>query len=342
MKKQLLSKILKILLIVFVVMLIVYPMSCRMTEEGITLVSMESTGPVIREFTVRDEKNLSLKFTDEVKVKECLIFERELNFSHYVSTVTDVTDGVYELIFSCDELASGEDYELYGVVEDKTGSSLTFCIPFTGFNNRIPEVRLTEIHGGYSKTASGVFKCEFAELYCRTAGNLSGLKLLSAYDGTDKEVYLPAVEVKEGEVVIIHLRKKGEGCESELGNDLALSKARYSCDTARDIWIENENAMLGDDRDVILLINCQTDKIMDGLMYCSSKYSEWKNEFMEKMSLRLCDETSWCGNTVQDAVNVSGMTATKSILRKSFEINADAWILSGTSGETPGIIDICE
>lgn len=318
------------------------PFSCKVTEQGIVLLNTnEYKFPELDSFSVTGEKSLRLAFTESVELEECLLTP-DIGISS--KTVQNSWNGnlcLYEIEFS-EKFQVGRSYSFYGVVTDRTGNSLSFSLPFSGFNGDVPELMITEVHPKYtsSKLSSGtVFKCEYIELLVTKGGNLAGLELFSANDGSEKAYKFPALEVKTNEIILVHLRSKGEGIENELENDIGLSTGKYASSFARDLWAENETARLGDDMDVILLRNTWDGSVLDAVTYAPSGAADWKSVEMAEAALSAASFGAWNSEAVGGAVCSDGMTATKSFLRTGKFGDSDSWCLSKTSGETPGVLD---
>lgn len=312
------------------------PFSCKMTEEGIEIVS-SSESPQIKSFNVIDKNNVSLSFTKEVEILESSIQDVVTSEYFTVCHNKNIEDNLCNIVFNSQEsFVIGNDYEIYGQVKDNSGNTLTFCIPFIGYNESVPILEITEIHPKYTKITSG-YKNEYVEILAHSSGNLSGLELISGYDGEDKKYVFPSIDVKEGDYIIVHLRSKGEGCISELNNDLTLSFAKYSSDTARDLWDSNENARLGDDSDVIVLRNSQDLTILDAVIYAENEETEWKKDFQKELIMQIEEQNKWNPNcNIKNSVRFTGMTPSKSLVKISSKNEASSWQITATGEETPG------
>lgn len=357
------NKIIQILILVFIVLLGIYPLSCRLNEEGISLITVESTSPVINSYSVNSEDRISICFSEKVQILESMIFDDSGNFGH--SVIFDECDSGenFKVDFKLDNgLEIGKNYELYGVVKDKNENSLTYCLSFVGFNSRVPDLRITEIRPNYAsstKTISEngekrkvkVYKAEFVEIQILSDGNLCGIQLFSGNDGEERKITLPAVEVKKNDIILIHPRTHSAetGAFSELEDDLTVSKGYYSSDFARDIWFENENSCFGDEQDVIVIKDSQSGKILDCVLYNSSKKIEvidWKKEYSNVLLSEIWSEKKWedfsidkNNYSVFDAFDCIGLTSTKSIRRIDKNNKKSSFIVSKSSKENPGEID---
>ena len=195
-----------------VVLLAVSHVSCKMTETGISVSEGDYTTPVLESYSLTGEKTMRLVFSKKITLENLnLTPEVEIDSVSYDSQENSICFA--DVTFSSG-LEIGREYSLFGDVIDESGNSLTFCIPFSGYNAEIPVLEITEIRQMYKgeSKGDGKFYCEYVELCAKSAGNLSGLELFSVSDGEEKKFVLPSVRVSEGDIVVVHLRSKGEGC----------------------------------------------------------------------------------------------------------------------------------
>lgn len=314
----------------------VVPFSCRVSEEGIILVGGDYDSPVLEEVNVLDEKRVCMTFSEKVKLK-CFTVSpqiKDISDSSEHSQTTELSpalkaaaggygtveseysvseDGCTVTCSAVDQYEVGKAYEIFGTVEDKAGNSLTFCVPFSGYNSRIPKLVLTEVQPKYKKYKEDAFRCEFVEILALTDGNLSGLELMSAADGEGKKYSLPPQNVTAGEVILVHLRSAGSGCINET-DDLNASTAPHSARNVRDIWADNAKARLSDNSDILVLRNGIDGRILDAFMYAAEDALEWG-----KGMTALAEEVKACGiydgSDVSDAEINAGLG---SVAQKSF------------------------
>lgn len=330
-------------LLTFITLLCVLPFSCRISEEGVIFVGGDYVGPVLEDVNVLDERTVKMNFSEKIKMKSFVVSEQikdisdssedsetvELSsalkaaaggYGKVESECTVSEDGCILTFSAQDKYEVGKAYEIFGTVEDKAGNSLTFCVPFRGYNSCIPRLVMTEVQPKYKKYKEDVYRCEFVEFLALTEGNLSGLELMSAADGEAKKYVFPPVAVSAGEVFIVHLRKTGSGCINE-EEDFNASTAPHSGSNVRDIWAENDKARLSDNSDIIVLRNGVDGEILDAFMYATEDATEWGKglpAMAEKVyecgiyeSISVCDveinsglgssaQNSFCRNDAQD------------------------------------------
>lgn len=342
--KEILVVLVQTFFITGVVLLGVIPFSCKVTSTGIEIVGGDFSAPTLNELKVIDNQTIEMFFSENVKVTNVVVSPKISGISdsavhsstENLSPALAAAVGQYgkidvdveydeenaKIIFHLkEETEIGRDYELFGVVEDKIGNSLTFTAPFAGYNGFIPRLIITEIQIKYGKGSSGgqpIFRGEFVEFLALEDGNLIGLELFSASDGDKKKYLFPNIEVKKGEVFLLHLRTVGEGCINEIENYNSAT-APHSKDGIRDIWDMNTTARFNDSSDVIILRNRIDGSIMDGIMYASADSVEWKTGIAEyAVELQSCGIYS--SFEIEDASSSKGCTTLRSLTRQNAKV----------------------
>jgi len=348
------------------VLIPVFQVSCRLTEEGIQILSGDYASPELISFTVQAEDCLVLVFSERIEKSGFVVTrgQRTTGDGDLPDTSVPLPDAVPETPDTVTTTCSGdgthitcmlsvptlvgEKYTLFGELTDRSGNTLTICIPFTGFNGHLPGIILTEVQDG--KAATGSLKYEFIELYTLESGNLSGLELYSGYDGQDAAYMFPPVEVHSGEYITVHLRKDGNGCIDELEDDLALATGYSCCDSARDLWADNEAPRLGNSGDAILLIDSNSSRIFDALLYCRQDRTDWPKESVKKAAGSAYDAGVWSGGSdVTHAVYITKKSSPYFLARTNIPViaggafagsipasSSDDWVMIKPSQATPG------
>ena len=246
--KQVLIVLLQTIIISLITIISVIPISCKITAEGLQLLSGDFNPPILNSFSVIDSKTLKLCFSEKVTLSENIIkkvnediiqneisIDNEKDFKDKINTQIEYCEDSNDInIFLNDETIIGEKYLLYATVEDHIGNTLSFSIKFTGYNSHVPKIIMTEIktisdtsQNKFEKE-NNYFRNEFVEFLALTDGNLSGLEIVSANDGEEKKYTFPPINVKKGEIFVVHLRNRGDGCVSELENNLNLSSKAFA------------------------------------------------------------------------------------------------------------------
>ncbi len=328
--------------IVAIMLAAVVPVSCKITEQGITIVGGDYTPPVLNDFTVVDERTVRLEFSEQVSVYGYVVAQvtDELFGSEEHSPTLDLppaierASGIYgsvpcsvteqedgSVIITLEQdMQVGQGYEFYSEVRDKTGNSLTLAVPFAGYNSRVPVLVMTEIQTesvssqrAVEKTA-GIYRNEFVEILVLKEGNLAGLELCSAYDGETKKFLFPPVEVQTGEVFVVHMRARGNGCVSETGDDLDAATSSYTTAGVRDLWTDIETTTLGNKTDIILLRNRADRKLLDAVMYRASTIEAWTKLMIDYSAL--VDESGiYESGDVENAFIADNMSNSKTMYR---------------------------
>lgn len=320
----------------------VMPVSCKITEQGIKIVSGDYVPPVLNNFVVKDESTVSLTFSEKVEITgyvvaiatDDLFGSEEHSSTIDLSPALERVSGVYgtvpcsvvyddeetEILFVLEQqMEIGQLYQLYAQVRDSVGNTLTLAVPFTGFNSRVPELMITEIQTesvsqNKAEKTSGTYRNEFVELLVLKSGNLAGLELCSGYDGEAKKYVFPSIEVTAGEVFVVHMRNRGNGCISEEGDDLTLATASYTSPEIRDLWTDIETTTLGNKTDIIIVRNRSDNRLLDAVMFRASSVEAWTKTMLDYSQLLDESEIYESGN-IENAFIADSLTTTKTLHR---------------------------
>lgn len=325
----------------------VLPISCKVTSQGIQIIGGNYTIPQLNEVEVVDDKTVVLRFSEEVSVKNLVVspFLEGISNSTEISQTEELSEALKsatdknESLECCVEFENenkdakiimnentkiGKKYEIYGVVEDKIGNSLTFCVPFSGFNSKIPKLLITEVHPSMaSQTADdkskNIRRLEYVKILALTDGNLSGLKFCSGAYGEEKGYEFPAVDVKQGESFLLHLRTWGDGCISEEGDDLSLAYSRYTSENYRDLWTNSTTKCIGDKKDILVIKNSITNELCDAFMYSDGSAESWSNFLKTNYSLYEDFSKIYENVGIENAFSSVGVGTTKVFVRTDAE-----------------------
>ena len=339
----------------------VSPIGCKVTTEGIKILEGDYSPPLLQRFAVLNECSLEMVFSENVSLSGCVVSPvldgisdsdehsegatlsvalaaaAGLEGSIPVSTVNIEKNVIILNLEHNTEI--GKKYELYGVVKDEYGNSLTFCIPFTGFNERQAKIIMTEVQSESvssqrsQEKAEGIYRNEFVEFLSLSDGNLAGLELCSAYDGEEKKYCFPAIEVKAGEVFVVHLRNRGNGCISELSENLSVATSSYARSEIRDLWTDQTATALGNKTDIIIVRDSASEKIVDAIMYRAENVEEWTKNYISYSQL-LDGSAIYSSGNIENAFVTTGLTATKTIARQN-ALELQSKVLFGEEIEYP-------
>lgn len=313
--------------------------SCQLSPEGITILGGTYDCPKLAGFSIEGKNDLKVCFTKQVSLTELRIVTADATPEEFagagmVPADTEITqndDGtwLYDMTFT-EDFECGNTYVLYGVVEDERGNSLSFSSGFSGYNDNLPELALSEVRTEYSKP-----KLEFIELYVLEDGNLGGM-VLEVYYGSKKNVLVfPAVTVHQGEYVVLHMRTVEETAD-EL-DEVTECTAADSCPSARDLWFPSETKAIGK-TGVILLRERENGALTDALLYAESSKSYWPNDDMKAAAQSAFLAGIWKdGAETDQAVCSDRCTTTRTLSRQNYaEEGVSSWIVVATSSATPG------
>lgn len=317
--------------------------SCKLTPEGITILTGDYESPKLVEYSVKNSSFINLKFSKEVKLEDLSIYDYETSdlLFHEEQILSTSTDDLNIDLEILGKTQCGKEYRLCGNANDGKGNSLAFQLKFTGYNENVPYLLISEVRTEYTKG-----KIEFIELYVAKSGNMSGVEILCANGNKPLNYVFPSCLVEAGEYLVLHCRKMEETCLDELTGNLAECSATSSSDTGRDFWIDNQSAAIGK-TDVILLKNRKGGEIIDALLFAETD-KNWKDGTdMENYAKAAFDAGVWpSGFTRDDAMCSDGTTVTRTLSRISFPsaddidngcVNSkDNWIVTKTSGASPG------
>lgn len=304
--------------IVTVTLIAVLPVSCKLTETGIHIMDGDYDFPKLESFCVEDEHNLKLTFSESVQlVSQVVSSENNSSLESVISYDESKQIVNVELV---DEMEIGLSYELLGTVKDDFGNSLTFALPFLGYNNQIPKIIITEIQTESVSSRNKMekeldtYRNEYVEFLALSDGNLCGLELCSAYDGEERRFIFPNVKVSKGEIFVVHLRNRGNGCISETEDNLSSAFSSYTSSEIRDLWTEDTQTALGNKTDVIVLRNSANKEILDCFIYKEDKVTSWTDSFTSY--LKQIEESSLCDNIdVENSFNAESKTSSTTITR---------------------------
>lgn len=329
-----LQYVLSVAVICAVVLVTFVPVSCKITEHGLEVVTTDTTSPEILEFSLKDAETLSLLCSEPVELTSVFyVPNSDGESADYVENVSlsyseDRTEVSISLL---DGSEIGQKYILYGTVVDTSSNTLTFELPFTGYNDHVARLILSEVRTETSSN-NGRYP-EFVELLCLESGNTAGLEILCAKRGSDDTWAFPTMEVNAGEYITVHFMLASDGeCVDETGDDLLLSTGTDSSDGARDLWEANESSYLTKS-DILLLRNTADDSIMDGVQF-SEKGVAWSSK-VAVFAASLFESGIWPeGSSVETAASSDGATGKRTLNR----LNVAELVQMAEAGSLPSVI----
>lgn len=314
--------------LVVLVLLCLNPSGCRSTVEGVDLIDGDYSVPKIKSFCVASSNCVAIDFSRNVTVSDVCVFRKDGGgLNSQVCFAEYENDSKTAMLRFPDSTVTGETYVAEGTVRDENGNTLTFSIPFLGYNENMARVILSEVRNCYgiaSVNKVKVHKGEYVELYVLEDGNLSGIEICSASDGSKTRYIIPPCEVKKGDYVTVHMRKGNtkkvveDGMISELGSNLLLS-SHVDSSSSRDLWSENLDSVFPDN-DVVYARNSQNGKIIDAVVFGKSSLKTW-NTACERILQKLWDSGIWQGGFEADRIVCADYVTSTAASRSYSRIN---------------------
>ncbi len=289
------------------------------------IAAVEPSPPSFECLSAVSPRELSVSFSEPVSIRSC-------RFSPDLALQT-IIDGAAEVQIILDvETSAGARYGMDLEAEDADGNTLALYCTFRGHNNRVPSLILNEVRLDYSKP-----KVEFLELSMLEAGNLGGVEVYTASAGEDPLFIFPPVELRAGELVVLHLRSIEDGLVNET-EGIDISSGVDASASARDFWIDGSSKRIRK-TDVIVVRERRDGPCLDCLPVTEDLSNPWPNEEMTTVINTLIAEGSWSGGPVSS----QGSTTTRTLCRYaetgisgSVIRSASQWRIVPTGGATPG------
>lgn len=309
------------------VLFVIAPVSCRLTEEGVEIIPADTTAPSVESFNITGSQKITVNCSEKIVLDKISVYEIEggdeeeeiplvMDSAQAFAVADSLTysdDGKSCEIQLSSETKVGKSYIFSGTVYDITGNSLEFAQKFYGFNEKPAKLIFNEIRTTYKKDKNAA---EFIEFYCLASGNTYGLEVVSAANTEAKKYVFPAIEVKKGEYITLHGRifeNLEASALDELEDDLTLSTANESCDTARDLWKSGSEKIVSN-TDVLVIRDTVSKEIKDAVLLSLSGKSEWTKSLMTEFAAEAYESGIWKDGALPvNAVCTDGMTS--SILR---------------------------
>ena len=250
------------------------------------------------------------------------------------------------LVFFEKPLEPSVEYILYAVAEDERNNTLSFSVGFYGLNDNLAELLLSEIRTDMTKA-----KVEFVELFALKNGNTGGM-VLECCNGSKKlEYVMPAVDVKAGDYIVVHLRSTEDGCSDEL-EAYDKCKATDCSDTAVDLWVEGNTKQVSKNGCVVLRERTGSAPC-DIICFLESSKTAWPSDIIEESVKEAFECGLWKdGDTFETAFCSDKATTARTITRTGLSellnlagagklefpvpVSAENWIIAGGVKATPG------
>ena len=244
-----------------------------------------------------------------------------------------------ELLVDFDaNMSPGADYALAGEVEDASGNRTRFLVRFSGWNDRAPRLRLSEVQTGKNSSKTKPHR-DFVELEALADGNLGGEELSWSSSVKAASYRFPGAEVKKGDFIVLHLAPEGLAEErDELGSDLAASGGVDASVSGRDFWCK---AMpLPDESGAVAIALRPGEAPGDGLFYADEgKSGAIADGKLADLVALMAGAQAWplagAGVSWEDGFSWKASTS-KSICRSGPANGPSAWFVGVSGTQSPG------
>lgn len=316
--------------------------SCKMTDEGVAVSATDKNAPNIVSYQSTDSSVLAVTCDEPMTLTDVAFKTADDGeaFAQDIAIAYDDSGQNAELTLDR-PMEIGEKYELTGVVADANDNTLAFSLPFTGYNDHLAHVMLTEVRYGHSSATTKQKKAEFVELHVLAGGNLAGLELYGSNYGDKTRYVFPPVEVKTGEYVTVHLRNYG-GDTDETGDALDLpSQSPDASDTARDLWVTGTEDGYFTQNDIIVLADAASGNIVDAVLLTDDETkAAWGKKALTALAEQIVATGVWQGGFAPtDAAVSKGMGVTKTLSRQNVAAVVAAYAAGGTQAVTASKAD---
>jgi hypothetical protein len=283
------------------------------------------------DFSLFSKKEIHFYFSSEVNTISCTLTPfQEIDF---------IQDGKIVKVFLKENLELQTEFKISLDVKDDLENPLSVEVPLF-VNDWIPQIEINELRTVYKSP-----RAEFIEFKVKSAGELDGLRLYIMWDPKKPFIYdFPAIDVKLGEYIVLHLRTLEDVCVNELGEDLSESAGTDSSPAARDLWIAGSVKLLHV-TDIVYLEDANGG-ILDAVILNETPAETWSRGHFADIAQDLFNRGAWKAVNGElpgplDAVDTSTIktAATKSISRHEGKENthsSDDWYITNNGGASPG------
>ena len=307
--------------------------SCAMDPETVSMFGGDLSVPKLVDVRVMSKTEVSASFSASILVSSAKVIVQKSN-GEIIPVAWRAGSAENSIVFEMEKSPGvGMPSVLSAIVADAKGNTLSFAVPFTGYNDHVARLRISEIRTDYTKP-----KVEYIEFYVVSSGNLGGIEVFNAVNTAFPSWELPPVEVSAGEYIVWHFRSMEEGLENETG-PVNASGGTDSCPSARDLWDTQTKAPFKK-TNVILVRERKGGTVMDALVCAEGDKTEWPNDTVRLAAEEAVASGNWKPDSlVCNAASTAGTTATRTLARNESEKDTDTasdWMVCPTGKCSPG------
>ncbi|ULQ60853.1 hypothetical protein K7I13_06195 [Brucepastera parasyntrophica] len=312
--------------------------SCMVHQEALTILGGDITIPKLENFEVTGGRELRAVFSRPVKILSARAVTANENPENLNITFPDEQEASEVSFFLEYDMETGAKAVLSALVADKKGNTLSFSVPFSGYNNCPAELLINELRAVYSKP-----KVEYIEFLVLGSGNLSGIEVFNAMN-PDNPYIFPAAEVTAGEFIILHLRSIEDGILDEITTEI-ISGGTEASPHARDFWaVHIPNKVPLKPTSVIIVRERENGRIMDAVLCIQEGSEVWPNDTVKKYAELAAETGAWHPSALtEDAVVMPNSSATtRSLGRNEYSDDSNGapdWKFCATGKYSPGKVN---
>ncbi len=276
--------------------------------------SLDFSPPVLLEVQPRQGAEVVLIFNEEV---HSLNGENLLESGEEVVLASNGEHGV--TVTPVQKLSPGKLYKASLAIEDLSGNSCRFILPFWGWNPEVPSLLINEFNPKGSENNP-----DCIEFYALTGGNCGGMALYyGSSEFYDYRYVFPALEIEAGDYIILHCRREFSNEEVNEIQRKDLSGGKLACDDAWDLWLPEDRGLSGSNG-VLSLYTCPGGKMQDGVVYSNrsgdpeDRYLGWTASVFDGVC-QMNGAGQWLFSSdlvpPEEAVSSKYTTATRSLCR---------------------------
>lgn len=314
-------------------------LSCIPLSIGKKSNPVDFSPPRFTDAAVTGERSIRLRFD-----KECTVVGDKLVFSGGLTSalVSYPEEGIVE-IETAEIQVPGREYMIDITVSDSAGNTTTLLWAFYGYNSRIPKLQLNEICVNGTST-----RPDMVEILCLSEGNLAGLCLYHGTPSDYKSLFIfPNVNVKAGEMVLVHFKPEGLATEVQETGTLDESGGKMAHPNARDFWVEGGTGLTGTNG-AVTLYDTPNGTLIEAFLYSNrtSASDTAYNGFGSTAFLTNVTEITeaggwqWSSETPrpEECFNPTKSTSTRTINRRPDTPSGSrfSWFIGATSTATFG------
>lgn len=314
--------------------------SCALNPEIVTVWGGDAAVPKLVGVEPVSAKEVRASFSAPVSITNAEVALPAIPGA--IITTSWESDSGNGVVFILDEsVGPGVSAALSATVADGKGNTLSFAVPFTGYNDHPAKLRINEIridYTGPNEKTGAKPKIEFIEFVVVASGNLGGIEVYNAVNSDRPSYEFPPVEVAAGDYIVYHLRSIEEGLVNET-DAIDASAGTDAKPTARDFW-DTHTRKPFKDANVILVRERKAGPIMDALLYAASGTADWPSDTVKAAAELAFSAGAWKpGSGVADAAGTASISPTRTLGRDALSRDTDSaadWAVCAKSKCSPG------